>query len=103
MGNRIYVGNLSFNTDMDRLRVAFAAFGEVTDVLLMTDRETGQPRGFGFVTMGNSAAAQAAISGMNGSTLDGRLLRVNEAEERQGGGSRGGRAGGVGGKGGGRS
>jgi cold-inducible RNA-binding protein len=108
MGNRLYVGNLSFNTGIDALRDAFTKFGEVTDVHLVTDRQSGQPRGFGFVTMGTSAAAQTAIAGMNGSTLDGRTLRVNEAEERQGGrgggggfggGSRGGRGGfGGGGK-----
>jgi cold-inducible RNA-binding protein len=102
MGNRLYVGNLSFNTSSDTLRDAFAKFGEVTDVHLVTDRQTGQPRGFGFVTMGTSAAAQAAIEGMNGSTLDGRPLRVNEAEERQGGGGRGGGGGFGGGGGGGR-
>ena len=96
MGNRIYVGNLSFNTSNDALRDAFAQYGEVTDVHLVIDRQTGQPRGFGFVTMGNTAAAQAAITGMNGSSLDGRNLRVNEAEERQGGGGRGGFGGGGG-------
>jgi RNA recognition motif-containing protein len=98
MGNRLYVGNLSFNTSSDTLRDAFAQYGEVTDVHLVTDRQTGQPRGFGFVTMGTSAAAEAAIASMNGSTLDGRPLRVNEAEERQGGGG-GGRGGGFGGGG----
>jgi RNA recognition motif-containing protein len=90
MGTRLYVGNLSFNTGSDALRDAFAQCGEVTDVHLVTDRQTGQPRGFGFVTMGTSAAAQAAIASMNGSTLDGRALRVNEAEERQSGGGFGG-------------
>ncbi len=99
MGNRLYVGNLSFHTSSDAVRDAFAQYGEVTDVHLVTDRQTGQPRGFGFVTMGTGAAAQAAIAGMNGSTLDGRPLRVNEAEERQGGG--GGRGGGGFGGGGG--
>ena len=102
MGNRLYVGNLSFNTGSDALRDAFAKFGEVTDVHLVTDRQTGQPRGFGFVTMGTSAAAQAAIAGMNGSNLDGRALRVNEAEDRPargGGGGGGGRGGGFGGGG----
>ncbi|MBV9945378.1 MAG: RNA-binding protein [Myxococcales bacterium] len=98
MGNRLYVGNLSFHTGSDALRDAFTRFGEVTDVHLVTDRETGQSRGFGFVTMGTSAAAQAAIADMNGSTLDGRPLRVNEAEERQGG-SRGGGGFGAGGGG----
>jgi cold-inducible RNA-binding protein len=101
MGNRLYVGNLSFNTGSDALRDAFARYGEVTDVHLVTDRQTGQPRGFGFVTMGTSAAAEAAIAGMNGSTLDGRALRVNEAEERQGGGGGGRGGGGFGGGGGG--
>jgi RNA recognition motif-containing protein len=100
MGNRLYVGNLSFNTSSDALRDAFAQYGDVTDVHLVTDRQTGQPRGFGFVTMGTGAAAQAAIAAMNGSNLDGRTLRVNEAEERQGGGG-GGRGGGGGGFGGG--
>jgi RNA recognition motif-containing protein len=94
MGNRLYVGNLSFNTGTDALRDAFAQYGEVTDVDVVTDRQKGQPRGFGVVTIGTSAAAQAAIAGMNGSTLDGRSLRVNEAEERQGG--RGGEFGGGG-------
>jgi RNA recognition motif-containing protein len=100
MGNRLYVGNLSFNTGSDALRDAFAKFGEVTDVHLVTDRMTGQPRGFGFVTMGTSAAAQAAIEGMNGSPLDGRVLRVNEAEERPGGRGGGFGGGGRGGRGG---
>ena len=83
MGNRLYVGNLSFNTGTEAVREAFSKFGEVTDVHLVTDRQTGQPRGFGFVTMGTSEAAQAAIAGMNGANLDGRALRVNEAEERR--------------------
>jgi len=104
MGNRLYVGNLSFNTSQDQLRDAFTKFGEVTDVHLVTDRTTGQARGFGFVTMGSSQAAQAAISGMNGANLDGRALRVNEAEERpdRGGGGGGGFGGGGGGGGGGK-
>jgi RNA recognition motif-containing protein len=101
MGNRLYVGNLSFSTSSDTLRDAFAQYGEVTDVHLVTDRMSGQPRGFGFVTMGTSEAAQAAISAMNGADLDGRALRVNEAEERQGGGGRGGGGFGGGGRGGG--
>ena len=101
MGNRLYVGNLSFNTGSDALRDAFAKFGEVTDVHLVTDRMTGQPRGFGFVTMGTSEAARSAIATMNGSNLDGRELRVNEAEERQGGRGGGFGGGGRGGFGGG--
>jgi RNA recognition motif-containing protein len=101
MGNRLYVGNLSFHTSSDAVRGAFSQFGDVTDVHLVTDRQTGQPRGFGFVTMSTTQAAQAAITGLNGSTLDGRDLRVNEAEERQGGGGGGGGGGGRGGFGGG--
>ena len=92
MGNRLYVGNLSFNSSSDAVRQAFSAFGEVTDVHLVSDRETGQPRGFGFVTMGTSDAAQTAIREMNGAVLDGRALKVNEAQDRDrsGGGHRGG-------------
>jgi len=89
MGNRLYVGNLSFNTSSDTVRAAFSQYGDVTDVHMVTDRQTGQPRGFGFVTMGTTQAAQAAIAALNGSNLDGRDLRVNEAEERQGGGGGG--------------
>jgi len=100
MGNRLYVGNLSFNANADSLREAFSSFGEITDVHLVSDRDTGRSRGFGFVTMGSADAAQKAISGMNGALLDGRALKVNEAEERQSGGG-GGRGGGGGGRGGG--
>ena len=99
MGNRLYVGNLSFSATNDTVRTAFSAFGEITDVHVVSDRETGQSRGFGFVTMGSSDAAQKAIAQMNGAMLDGRSLKVNEAEERQGGGGGGG--GGRGGRGGG--
>lgn len=110
MGNRLYVGNLSFQATPEMLREAFAACGEVTDVHIVQDRETGQSRGFGFVTMGTAEQARAAISQLDGSSLDGRALRVNEAEERQsrggggggrgggGGGGRGGRGGGGGGR-----
>src|ERR1019366_8019249 len=97
MGNRLYVGNLSFNSTNDAVRAAFSAFGEITDVHVVSDRETGQSRGFGFVTMGTAQAAQKAIAEMNGAMLDGRALKVNEAEERQGGGGRGGGGGGGGG------
>ena len=100
MGNRLYVGNLSFNASSDSVRAAFSAFGEVTDVHVVSDRETGQSRGFGFVTMGSAQEAAKAIAEMNGALLDGRALKVNEAEERQSGG--GGRGGGGGGGGGGR-
>jgi RNA recognition motif-containing protein len=104
MGNRLYVGNLSYQATSETVRSAFAAMGEVTDVHVVTDRESGQSRGFAFVTMGSSQDAQKAISEMNGALLDGRALRVNEAEERQnrGGGGGGGFNGGGGGGGGGR-
>ncbi len=101
MGQRLYVGNLSFNTTADTLRAEFSAHDEVTDVHLVTDRETGRARGFGFVTMGSPQGAQKAIAAMNGTVVDGRPLKVNEAEERQargGGGGGGGRGGGGGGR-----
>jgi RNA recognition motif-containing protein len=82
MSNRLFVGNLSFNTSQADLEALFATAGEVREVAIPTDRETGQPRGFGFVTMGDASAANAAISQLNGATLDGRVLRVNEAQER---------------------
>ncbi len=98
MGNRLYVGNLSFNSTADSVRAAFQGVGEVTDVHLVTDRDTGRSRGFAFVTMGSAQAAADAIARMNGANLDGRPLRVNEAEERRGGGGGGG-GGGFGGGG----
>jgi cold-inducible RNA-binding protein len=105
MGNRLYVGNLSFNSTAETVRAAFSELGEVTDVHIVMDRDSGRPRGFGFVTMGTSEQAAAAIAQMNGAELDGRALRVNEAEERKGGGGGGGgggfRGGGGGGGGGG--
>ena len=103
MGNRLYVGNLSFNSTAESVRAAFTSFGEVTDAHVVSDRETGRSRGFGFVTMSSQAEAQKAIAEMNGALLDGRPLRVNEAEERRGGsgGGGGGGGGGVGGGGGG--
>ncbi len=107
-GTRLYVGNLSFDTTEESVRAAFAADGrEVTEVFLVTDRMTGRPRGFGFVTMGTPADATAAIEALNGKQLDGRTLTVNEAREREprfggGGGGGGGRDEGRGGGGGGR-
>ncbi len=102
MGTRLYVGNLSFNSTADSIRSAFQSVDEVTDVHLVTDRETGRSRGFAFVTMATEAAAKKAIEQMNGAVIEGRPLRVNEAEERQsrgggGGGGGGGRDGGGGG------
>lgn len=111
MKNRLFVGNLSFNTTEDGLRDAFETYGVVSDTKIITDRETGRSRGFGFVTLDTEQAAQAAVEGLNGTQLDGRDLRVNEAEERRprGGGGGGGfggggrdRRGGGGGFGGGR-
>lgn len=94
MGNRLYVGNLSYSTTQATLEAAFSACGEVREVAMPTDRETGQPRGFAFVTMANASAATTAIAQLNGSTLDGRSLKVNEAQERP---ARGGGGGGGGG------
>ena len=97
MNTKLFVGNLSFNTTENDLQDAFAVHGVVTEANLMTDRATGRPRGFAFVTMGSPEEAQKAIEAMNGATLDGRSLTVNEArpkEERTGGGFRGGRDGG---------
>ena len=79
---RLYVGNLNFNTTEDGLRDAFGAFGSVSSVHLVTDRDTGQPRGFGFIEMDDANAAQGAIDGLNGTQLDGRTLTVNEARPR---------------------
>lgn len=96
--NRLYVGNLSFNTTRESLETAFSAAGEVREISIPTDRETGQPRGIAFVTMGSPEAASSAISQLNGSILDGRALKVNEAQERpQGGGGGGGGGRGFGG------
>jgi RNA recognition motif-containing protein len=104
MGNRLFVGNLSFNTTEESLMAAFQEFGEVVEARLMTERETGRSRGFAFVEMATAEGATKAIEEMNGAVLDGRPLRVTEAEkrpERGGGGGGGGfRGGGGGGRGG---
>jgi len=91
--DRLYVGNLSYDSDEGSVRNTFAQYGDVRDVKLITDRDTGRPRGFGFVTMGSESEAARAIDGLNGQMLDGRELRVNIAEDRRpgGGGNRGGR------------
>src|SRR5262245_18717629 len=95
MGAKLYVGNLNFKTTEDTLRAAFEAGGRtVKSVLMPSDRETGRPRGFAFVEMGSDAEAQAAIQEMDGAELDGRNLRVNEAQERSFGGGGGGGGGG---------
>ncbi|MCA1906609.1 MAG: RNA-binding protein [Desulfarculus sp.] len=82
MSKSIYVGNLSFNTTEATLRGAFERYGTVHSARLITDQMTGRPRGFGFVEMDN-AEAEAAINAINGSELDGRVLKVNEAQPRQ--------------------
>lgn len=94
MNNKLFVGNLSFNTTENALNDAFAAHGTVTETNLMVDRLTNRPRGFGFVTMSSEEEAQKAISALNGSQLDGRAITVNVArprEERPQGGGGGGR------------
>jgi cold-inducible RNA-binding protein len=91
----IFVGNLNFRTGEDEVRALFAAYGTVERVNLITDRDTGQPRGFGFVEMSNDAEAERAIAELNGRDVGGRAINVNEArpkEDRGGGG--GGRRGG---------
>jgi len=99
VGNRLYVGNLSFNTTQETLQAEFSAIGEVREVGMPIDRETGRPRGFAFVTMGSDQAASAAIQQLNGKNLDGRAIKVNEAEERPARGGGGGGGGGYGGGG----
>lgn len=82
---KIYVGNLSFDTNEDGLRNAFAEYGDVEEVKMITDRDTGRPRGFAFLTMPDNAA-RAAIDALNGKELDGRSLTVNEAKAKTGSG-----------------
>lgn len=89
MANRLFVGGLSWDTDDRGLQEAFERFGEVTDSKVITDRESGRSRGFGFVTFSDSSAAQTAIDEMNGQPIDGRTVTVNEAQERSRGGGGG--------------
>ena len=118
MGNKLYVGNLAYSVRDDELLQAFGEFGNVTSAKVMMDRDTGRSKGFGFVEMGSDAEAQAAIQGMNGQSMAGRAIVVNEARPREerpggfrgpygggggGGGGYGGRSGGGGGYGGGGS
>ncbi|PYJ65239.1 MAG: RNA-binding protein [Verrucomicrobia bacterium] len=104
MGTKLYVGNLSFNTTENELQELFSQAGTVQEVSLMQDKFTGKSRGFAFVTMGSEEDAQNAISKLNGQTVEGRALTVNEARPREprppGGGGRGGYGGGGGGYGG---
>jgi RNA recognition motif-containing protein len=104
MGNKLYVGNLTYAMRDDDLQQRFGEFGTVTSAKVMMDRDTGRSKGFGFVEMSSDQEAQAAIRGMNGQSVDGRALVVNEArprEERPGGFGGGSRSGGGGGYGGG--
>jgi RNA recognition motif-containing protein len=114
MGSKLYVGNLSYNTTSSDLEQMCAAHGTVQSAEIISDRETGRSKGFGFVQMGSDAEAQAAIAALNGQEVDGRALTVNEAKPREdrprksggfgggGGGGGGNRGGGGGGYGGGR-
>ena len=106
MGKKLYVGNLSYDVDSSALEQLFSAHGSVQSAQIISDRDTGQSKGFGFVEMGSDAEAQAAIAALNGQQHGGRALTVNEAkpkENRSGGGGGGGRGGYGGGGGGGRS
>ena len=86
MSNKVFVGGLSWNTGDEELRDAFSQFGEISDVKVISDRETGRSRGFGFVTFSDNESVQKAISGMDGRELDGRNIKVNEAEDKPRGG-----------------
>ena len=112
MSNKLYVGNLSYSVRDDDLQQKFSEFGSVQSAKVMMDRDSGRSKGFGFVEMGSDAEAQAAIRGMNGQSVDGRDIVVNEARPMEprtgggggfGGGRREGGGGGGGGYGGGRS
>ena len=108
MGKKLFIGSLAWATDSAGLQTAFERFGDIEEATVISDRETGRSRGFGFVTFNDEASAQQAVSEMNGTELDGRPIVVNEAKEQAprgnggGGGGRGYRGGGGGGDGGGR-
>jgi RNA recognition motif-containing protein len=82
MASKLYVGNLSYQTEQESLRNLFTQFGEVVSATILTDRDTGRSRGFGFVEMGSEDAASAAMQALNGTEFEGRTLKVNEARER---------------------
>ncbi len=90
MGNKLYVGNIPFSATEEELRGIFEQHGQVTRVSVITDRETGRPRGFAFVEMQDAGSAESAIRALDGSDLGGRSLRVNEAQDKRGGGGGGG-------------
>jgi RNA recognition motif-containing protein len=96
LGKKLYVGNLPFSSTEAELREAFERHGGVESVNVITDRETGRPRGFAFVEMEDASGAEAAMRALDGSDFGGRSLRVNEAQDRKGGGGRGGGGGGFG-------
>jgi cold-inducible RNA-binding protein len=99
MGTRLYVGNLPFDVDESQLRTLFGGAGRsVTEVKIITDRDTGRARGFAFVEMGSQEEAQAAVKELSGTEMGGRALTVNEARERESRGSGGGGYGGGGGR-----
>ena len=100
MGNKLYVGNLPYTVRDEDLQQSFGEFGSITSAKVMMERDTGRSKGFGFVEMGNDAEAQAAIAGMNGQSLGGRSITVNEARPME---ARPPRTGGFGGGGGDRS
>ncbi len=108
MGKKLYVGNLSYDVDSSALEALFTAHGTVESAQVITDRDTGRSKGFGFVEMGSDGEAQAAIAALNGQEHGGRALTVNEAKPKEprsggfggGGGGRGGFGGGRGGRGG---
>jgi RNA recognition motif-containing protein len=94
MAKKLFVGSLSWDTNDDGLHEAFAQFGEITEAKVITDRDSGRSRGFGFVTFVDEEAADKAIAAMNGFQLDGRAIRVDVAQDRQRGGGGGYRGGG---------
>ena len=99
--NKLYVGNLSYNTNDESLSAAFAQFGKVDSCRVISDRETGRSKGFGFVEMSTPEEAQAAVAGLDGHEVEGRAIRVSEARPQEGGGGGRGGGGGGGGRGGG--
>jgi len=101
MSRKLFVGGLSWNTTDEGLREAFARFGQVVEAKVVSDRETGRSRGFGFVSYQDAAEGAAAQQAMDGASLDGRSIRVNPAEDKPSGGGGGGGRGGFGGGGGG--
>ena len=89
MGKKLFVGNLSWTTSNEALRDLLSQFGELSEVKIVTDRDTGRSRGFAFVTFADGAAAERAAAALNGTTLDGRAIKVNEAQDRREGGGGG--------------